>query len=166
MRIERVEYGHPDAVRLIAEVQQEYVVRYGGQDDTPVDPLMFAPPAGSFFVAYDEVDGVEQPAASGGWRRSTEVEYDGTRELAEVKRMYVVPAARGRGLARAVLAHLEADVAAHGAAAVILESGDKQPEAIALYLSAGYEPIPPFGYYKDSPSNRCFAKRVRATLSA
>ena len=52
LRIERVDYGHPDAMHLIEEVQAEYVVRYGGPDRTPLDPLMFAPPLGSFFVGY------------------------------------------------------------------------------------------------------------------
>ena len=55
MNIHRVGYGHPDAMRLIDEVQAEYVVRYGGPDETPLDPLMFEPPSGSFFVGY--VDG-------------------------------------------------------------------------------------------------------------
>ena len=48
LRIVPVEYGHPDALRLIEEVQQEYVVRYGSRDETPLDPLMFAPPVGSY----------------------------------------------------------------------------------------------------------------------
>ena len=42
LEIVRVGYGHPDAMLLIAEVQAEYVIRYGGPDDTPLDPLMFA----------------------------------------------------------------------------------------------------------------------------
>ena len=46
MRIEAVSYDHPEAVRLIAEVQQEYVSRYGGEDQSPVDPAEFAPPRG------------------------------------------------------------------------------------------------------------------------
>src|SRR5204862_11037 len=50
--IRRVGYGHPDALRLIDEVQAEYVVRYGGPDETPLDPLMFEPPTGSFFAGY------------------------------------------------------------------------------------------------------------------
>ena len=41
---------------------------------------------------------------------------------------------------------------------MILETGTAQPEAIALYSSSGYERIPPFGYYKDEPLNRCFGK--------
>ncbi len=154
----RVGYGHPDAVRLIEEVQGEYVRRYGGRDETPLDPLMFEPPEGSFFVGY--LDG--EPVATGAWRRSL-VEVFGTGRTAEIKRMYVAPAARGRGLARRMLAHLEADAAAYGAEAVVLETGLAQPEAIALYESSGYAPIPAFGFYRDAPLSRCYGKRLPTT---
>ena len=156
--IVRVGYGHPDAMLLIAEVQAEYVIRYGGPDHTPLDPLMFEPPAGSFFVGYVELDSVRQPVATGAWRRHDDVEAFGTRRTAEIKRMYVVPGARARGLARAMLAHLERTAAAAGAEAMILETGTAQPEAMALYESSGYTRIPSFGYYKDAPLNRCYAK--------
>ncbi|HEX6355517.1 GNAT family N-acetyltransferase [Actinophytocola sp.] len=139
MRIDVTAYDHPHAVALIAEVQQEYVVRYGGQDLTPVDPAQFAPPRGLFLIAY--VDDV--PAACGGWRAyETDV---------ELKRMFVKPEFRGRGLARAVLAELEQTALAAGYRRVILETGQRQPEAIALYTSAGYEPVPSFGYYASAP---------------
>jgi len=139
VRIEVLTYDHPDSVALIADVQQEYVVRYGGEDRTPVDPAQFSPPLGLFLVAY--VD--DEPAACGGWRvHDTDV---------ELKRMYVRPAFRGRGLARAVLAELERTAAAAGYARLVLETGDRQPEAIALYTSAGYTPVPRFGYYAGKP---------------
>ncbi len=158
-RIERVGLGHPDALLLVEEVQQEYVVRYGGRDDTPLDPLMFEPPSGSFFVGYlDDV-----PVASGAWRRRGDVEAFGVTVTAEVKRMYVSPSARGRGLARAVLAHLESTAAAGGARAMVLETGTAQPEAIALYESSGYTRIADFGHYAWSPSSRCFGKPLAGT---
>ena len=149
-------YGHPDAMLLIDEVQAEYVVRYGGPDRTPLDPLMFEPPTGSFFVGYLPSNSL--PVASGAWRSHDDVEVFGTRRTAEVKRMYVAPPARARGLARLMLAHLERTAADIGAEAMILETGTAQPEAIALYSSSGYEPIPAFGYYRDQPLNRCFGK--------
>jgi len=155
--IERVGYGHPDALLLVEEVQAEYVRRYGGRDRTPLDPLMFEPPDGSFFVGY-----LEGPVATGAWRRSP-VEALGTSRTVEVKRMYVAPAARGQGLARRMLAHLEADAAAYGAEAVVLETGLAQPEAIALYESSGYTRIPGFGYYRDAPLSRCYARRLPST---
>lgn len=153
-RIDRVGFGHPDALRLIEAVQEEYVARYGGRDDTPLDPLMFEPPAGSFYVGY--ADGV--PVVSGAWRRRGDVDVFGTTETAEIKRMYVAPPARGRGLARAMLTHLETAAARAGARVMVLETGTAQPEAIALYESSGYTRIDGFGHYRWSPENRCFAK--------
>ena len=138
MQIKQVGYGDTDASRLVAEVQQEYVVRYGGPDGTPVDPAEFTPPSGLFLVGY--LDGV--PVACGGWRSHG--------DDAEIKRMYVVPAARHRGLARQLLAELERAAAAAGHHRTILESGSAQPEAIALYRSSGYTPIAPFGHYADA----------------
>jgi hypothetical protein len=59
-----------------------------------------------------------------------------------------------------VLATLEQTAAVAGARAMVLETGDAQPEAIALYTSSGYTAIPSFGHYRWSPQNRCFAKRL------
>ena len=158
--IERVDYGHPDAMRLIDEVQQEYVTRYGGPDESPIDPLMFAPPEGSFFVGYLPLaDGGRDAVATGAWRRSG-VEACGTTATAEIKRMYVAPRAQRSGHARRMLAHLEATAREAGFEALVLETGERQPEAIALYLSCGYELIEPFGYYRDSPVCRCFARSL------
>lgn len=144
---------HPDAQRLVEEVQAEYVARYGGPDQTPIDPTMFDPPAGAFYVGY--LDG--RPVATGAWRRSR-VAALGTTATAEIKRMYVVPDARGAGHARRMLAHLEQGAASAGAAAMILETGTAQPEAIALYESSGYTRVPGFGHYRNSPLSRCFGK--------
>ena len=148
MRIEAVSYDHPEAVRLIAEVQQEYVSRYGGEDQSPVNPAEFAPPRGLFLVGYDGTAGV----ACGGWRTHG--------AGAEIKRMYVTRAARRRGLARLMLAELERTARAAGHRRVILETGSKQPEAIALYRSAGYTEIPAFGYYACSPHSMHLGKEL------
>lgn len=156
MEIRRVGYDHPDAVRLIALVQQEYVARYGDQDTAPIDRDEFNGPAGSFYVGY--VDAV--PVATGAWRRSG-VPALGTEATAEIKRMYVVPDAQRRGFARQMLAHLEADATAAGFEGLVLETGSMQPEAIALYESSGYVPIPKFGYYSCSPESRSFGKLLR-----
>ena len=155
LRLVRVDYGDADAVRLVADVQAEYVLRYGSQDDSPLDPTMFEPPVGSFYVGYLG----DEPVVTGAWRRS-EVRVFDTDRTAEVKRMYVAPGARGRGLARQVLHHLEECAAAAGYEALVLETGIKQPEAIALYESSGYVRVPGFGYYRDSPLSRCFARRI------
>ena len=155
-RIVRVPITHPDAAALVEEVQQEYVARYGGRDETPLEPTYFDPPQGAFFVGYLD----DRPVATGAWRRRHDVVVGGSSETAEVKRMYVVPAVRGRGLARAMLAHLEATAREAGAEAMVLETGLAQPEAIALYESSGYAPIPGFGFYRDAPLSQCFARRL------
>ena len=157
LRIQQRGFAHPDALILIDQVQQEYVARYGGRDDTPLDPAMFEPPSGSFFVAYR----LDQPVASGAWRRRDDVPALGSRVTAEIKRMYVAPVARGAGVARQMLAHLERTAALGGAEVAILETGTMQPEAMALYESSGYVAIPGFGYYRDSPLSRCYAKDLR-----
>ncbi len=143
VRIDVLPYDHPDAGPLIGEVQQEYVVRYGDEDRTPVDPAQFAPPHGLFLVGY--LDG--RPVACGGWR--VHPGPDGPE--AELKRMYVTPAARGRGVARALLAELERTALDAGYSRMVLETGRRQPEAIALYRSAGYAEVASFGYYADEP---------------
>jgi ribosomal protein S18 acetylase RimI-like enzyme len=74
--------------------------------------------------------------------------------------MYVAPAARGLGVARRMLARLEDTAAVAGAAAMILETGTAQPEAITLYESSGYARIESFGHYKESPENRCYGRRL------
>ena len=154
LRLERVEFGHPDAGRLIEAVQQEYVVRYGGEDATPLEPDMFLPPRGSFYVGYlDDV-----PVASGAWRRREDVEALGSTHTAEIKRMYVAPEVRGHGFARAMLANLEATAREAMAEVAILETGTLQPEAIALYESSGYVEIEKFGFYCSAPESRCFGK--------
>lgn len=155
-----VSFDHPDAVRLISEVQAFYRMRYGDEDATPVDPAEFAAPLGFFTVGY--VDGT--PVACGGWRAGEDPQLrDGD---AEVKRMYVADAHRGRGYARAVLGELERTAAAAGRRRAVLETGTRQPEAIALYLACGYTPIPPFGAYRCAPGSRCYAKALTVDAPA
>ncbi|MEV7177546.1 GNAT family N-acetyltransferase [Kitasatospora sp. NPDC093679] len=147
-------YGHPDAAKLAAEVQQEYVRRYGDVDQTSMHEDHFDPPGGLFVVGY--LDG--EPVACGGWR-AKEADADGLRAGdAELKRMYVVERARGRGLARALLRHLESTARGAGRTRLVLETGTEQPEAIALYASEGYLPITKFGFYKHSEQSVCMGK--------
>lgn len=154
----RVPITHPDAERLIEEVQGYYVTLYGGRDESPIAPGYFDPPEGSFFVGYL----AGEPVATGAWRMRPDVGAEfGWPRPAEIKRMYVVPGAQRRGLARVMLARLEATAAAAGATHMILETGAPQTSAIALYTSSGYARVTPFGHYRWSEANRCFAKELR-----
>ena len=154
MDISQRSFGDAVVQALVAELQQEFVVRYGGPDETPLEGAMFDPPGGAFLLGTLG----SRPVAMGGWRRRPDVAALGGTVAAEIKRMYVVPAARGRGLARAVLAALEESARSAGADVMVLETGMRQPEAIALYESSGYVPVEGFGYYKDSPTVRYFGK--------
>jgi GNAT superfamily N-acetyltransferase len=149
MNVSVARLDDPVVKDLIELIQGEYVVRYGGPDDAPIDAEEFAPPRGLFLLAT--IDG--DPAGCGGWRDLG----DGR---AEIKRMFTVAALRNRGVARAVLAELERTAAAAGIRDVVLETGAVQPEAIALYQSTGYDPIDGFGYYAGRPLSRAFGKRL------
>ncbi|WP_200216084.1 GNAT family N-acetyltransferase [Micromonospora coerulea] len=81
-------------------------------------------------------------------------------DTGELKRMYVRPAYRGRGIARQLLAALEELAFQRGHTVVCLETGTYLPAAIGLYTSCGYEPIPVYGEYVHNPYSVCFAKRL------
>jgi GNAT superfamily N-acetyltransferase len=147
IEIRPARFDEPAVQKLITEALAELSRRYGGSgDDTPVAPEEFTPPAGGFFVAYAG----EEPLGCAGWRAHG--------PDAELKRMFTVPAARGRGVGRRVLAAIEESARENGRKRVILETGDKQPEAIAMYLRCGYERIEDFGYYAGEEGVRSFAR--------
>ncbi|MGY1730779.1 GNAT family N-acetyltransferase [Geodermatophilus sp. SYSU D01045] len=152
-RLRAVPYDDPLARDLVGRVQQEYVVRYGGPDGAVVDPAEFVPPAGLFLVA--EVDG--EPAGCGAWRRHTEGD-DPT--VVEVKRVYVVPRFRRRGLAQVLVTALEDSARGSGYRSVVLNSGDRQPEALALYGAMGYTPVPGYGIYAGEAGAVFLGRRI------
>ncbi|MGW1375300.1 GNAT family N-acetyltransferase [Streptomyces sp. NPDC002446] len=165
MEIRPVRYDHPDAVALDALVQQEYARRYDGDGDmTPLDPEMFSPPHGVYLIAYEG----ERALATGGWRVQDDTAKGYAAGDAEIKRMFVVPEARGRGLARRILDLLEADARAAGRSRMVLETGTKQPEALELYASCGYALVAAsekFGLYRMHEESRCMVKALTLTLT-
>lgn len=147
-------FDSPDVVRLAQAQQAEMLALYGegGNDIGPTrEASQFEPPDGVFLVVRDDAG---EPVACGGV-----VRFDKTR--AELKRMYVLPNARGRGLGRLVLQHLEYEARRLRYAGVLLETGDRSVEALALYESSGYEPIPCYGVYAHRGLSRCFEKRLQ-----
>lgn len=147
--VRALSYQDPVVRALEAELQQEYVERYGGHDETPVDDGQFNPPEGLFLVGFIG----SEPVASGGFRKFD----DG---VAEIKRMYVTHHHRREGIARLMLDELESRAAAAGYARTVLMTGLAQPEAIALYESSGYQPVEPFGIYATSKLVRCYRKTL------
>jgi GNAT superfamily N-acetyltransferase len=140
----------PAVRRLLVEVLDELSERYGGSgDDTPIAADDFTPPNGAFFVA--SVDGGPLVGCA-GWRRHG--------ADAELKRMFTSKEMRGRGLARRMLATIEESARAAGCRRVVLETGDRQPEAIGLYESAGYERIDDFGFYRGYPGVLSYARSI------
>lgn len=139
VRLRAVPYEDPEAQLLVERVQQEYVQRYGGRDDAVVDPAEFRLPEGLFLIA--DVGGVA--AGCGAWR----VHAPGA---VEIKRMYTDPAWRRLGLAALIVHVLEETAAAAGHRSVVLNSGVRQPEALALYAALGYRPVPGYGIYAES----------------
>ncbi len=141
LRIVPSPYSDPAARQLIRAALADLGQRYGGEgDETPVEPAEFEPPAGVFLVAWQG----EVAVGCGGWRSHG----DG---IAEMKRMYTAPWARRSGVARALLAAIEQDAWRAGRHRVILECGDRQPEALSLYEKYGYQRIPNYGFYAAEP---------------
>lgn len=139
---------------LVQQLQGEYLVRYGGIDETPIAAAEFVPPRGDFLVAWAE----DTPVGCGGWR--VLAADPGT---AEIKRTYVVPSARRFGVGRRLLAALEVSAGRAGLRRVLLETGERQPEAIGLYAAMGYRPVPAFGHYVDDPESVYLGKQLCGT---
>lgn len=150
-----VPYDDPTAQLLVAELGEDISRRYGGGDATPVDGSQFDPPHGTFVVVSD----ARGPIACAGLRTHHDAAHPDAR-IAELKRMFVRAERRREGHARRLLTALEDHARSRGFTRLILETGTEQPEAIAMYEAAGYSPIPGFGFYKDEPENRCYAKEL------
>jgi GNAT superfamily N-acetyltransferase len=149
MTINAIDPASSDAMALMAELDQELIVRYPEQPPHGIDCLDFKRHGGYFVVAREHDDLL----ACGAFRPLDE-------SCAEIKRMYVRASARRRGAARMILRHLEEEIRKRKYRSIVLETGRGQPEAIALYESEGYFPIPPYLYYVGNPISRCYAKRA------
>lgn len=147
--VERADILSGEARRLIEALNAELSSRYpeAGATHFRLDPNEVTPGRGAFLVARR----AGRPVGCGAVRR---IEAG----IGEVKRMYVSPEARSGGVGRAVLAALETEARALGLVRLVLETGRRQPEAIALYERAGFARIPAFGEYVHSPLSVCMAK--------
>ena len=132
---------------MLTALDDDLDERYGGGTPVAADAEEFEPPDGTFLIAY--VDGT--PLACAGYRR-----YDDA--TAELKRMYVRPEGRRKGLAKTLLVELEQLAAAAGYRQMWLETGTPQHEAMDLYSASGYERIAPFGQFAWAPDQRCYGK--------
>jgi len=141
MEFRHVDASQPPASDLLEAMITELVPHYGRIDrpGMPVaGPEQFAPPRGAFLVGYDD-DG--RPVCGGGLKALGD-------DVVEIKRMYVVPQARGKGLARVLLAALEDAARELGYTRARLDTGPMQPEAEHVYRTSGYVEI---GNFNDNP---------------
>ena len=141
-------FDAPDSRALRSELNADLMERYAAD----VEPG-FKPSAWDVAVFLVARDGAGEPLGCGALRGLG----DGA---AEIKRMYVRPQARGTGVARRLLAALEEEARSRGFGVIRLETGTRQPEAMALYASAGYTQIEGFGDYAGHPASRCFERRL------
>ena len=177
LELRREPFDGAAAVRLVADLTADLTRRYAEDDEPPLcslpadeqaarraaeaeeeaayaaelAPLDVAPPHGAFLVAH--LDGTA--VGCGGVRRHEQ-------GVGEIKRLWVDPAARGRGVAKALVAQLEEEALRLGYRAVVLETGLRQPEAIGLYESLGYGRRPLYGRYRDSPLSVCLGRDLGA----
>jgi putative acetyltransferase len=140
----------PDIRAKLAEADAFYASLYPAEFNYLLDIASLKAPGVSFHVARDTGGALLGFGAvvlqEDGW--------------AEIKRMYIDPAARGRGVGRAVLAALETHARARGAWRSRLETGNQQPPALALYRSFGYAECGPFGGYADDPVSIFMAREL------
>jgi putative acetyltransferase len=148
LTIEAVDIRSGDALNLIARLDDELTRRYGDVQGQSGAANTLADHA-TFLVA--SLDG--RPVGCGAFRPMGGM-------AVEIKRMFVEPDCRGRGLARRLLAELEERARRAGYSLARLETGVRQPEAIRLYESAGYRRIPSYGTYAGNADSACFEKSL------
>lgn len=144
--LREVAWDHADSVALRSAQRAELTERYGTPDSEP-GPAPTANDVDYLVVAYRD----DQPVGCGALRPIDE-------SHGEVKRMFVAPAHRGTGVSTTILAQLETVARSRGWTRLVLETGDRQPDAIRFYEREGYARIPNFGYYADSEASVCFGK--------
>jgi len=140
-----------NARALIGRLDAELTAQYPEEGATHfrLDEDEVAPGRGAFLIAWRG----DVPLGCGAVRKRDDTTF-------ELKRMFVAPEARGAGVGRALLAALEREAVALGAHRLVLETGTRQAEALALYRRAGFTGIDRFGEYVSSPLSVCLEKRL------
>ncbi len=150
LAVAEVDPSSSEATELMAALDRDLNALYPGLEIHGIDAANFRQSGGVFLIGC-----VDNIAVACGALRPM----DGGD--VEVKRMYVRDTHRKRGFGRAMLAALEEIAARRGHRTIRLETGHRQPEAIALYESAGYHRIPCYGAHAPDPDSRCFEKTLR-----
>lgn len=146
--LKRTDANDPDFIELVRLLDAELAVR-DGEDHAFYNQFNKITLIRHAVVAY-----LDDRAVGCGALKPLEA------DVMEVKRMFVLPEARGRGIASKVLSELERWAIELGMRACCLETGQNQPEAIALYQKCGYQRIPNYGQYSGVYNSVCFQKRL------
>lgn len=146
--IRELAWDDPRGEELRTAQRAELTIRYETPDSEP-GPAPTAADIALFLVAFDG----DEAIACGGLRPIDDT-------YGEVKRMYVLPNRRGSGVSTAVLRALEDAARSRGWDRLVLETGERQPDAIRFYEREGYTRIPNFGHYVDSVISICYAKAL------
>jgi putative acetyltransferase len=148
VRLTRTTSNDPDFRKLVSQLDADLRDRNGDMMDI-YDQHNVIEKNDTVVVAYLD----DEPAGCGCFKP-----YDAG--AVEVKRMFVRPDARGNGISKMVLSELETWAHSLGYKYTVLETGEKQVEALSLYPKSGYLPIPKYGPYVDLPDSICFRKAL------
>ena len=163
IRLERVDWLDLRAVALRAAMDDESGALYADvtaalprRDRVTFARALEVDPADvvATVIAVDDQSGQATPVGHAGLKRL----HDDLAGALEVKKVVVSPERRGEGISRLLMVELESIARAFGAARLVLQTGDRQPAAVALYEKLGYEPMPAFGGYEIFPPSLHYAK--------
>lgn len=158
--IRPVSADDPDALHFAQALHDEMVIRY--EDPDPCGGPGPLDPRARWIVLCDDSGGA---IGLGAVQPLVHTVANAAGDEGEIKRVFIAEHARGHGASHLLMAALETAALDAGWVRLRLETGLRQPEALALYARNGWEPIPAYGQYKDSPDSRCFAKDLRGTQS-
>lgn len=148
IRLVKIDSSHIDFKSLVQFLDQDLAIRDGADH--------------GFYAQFNKIDNIqhcivayenEQPVGCGAIKAFGP-------DAMEVKRMYVLPSHRGKSIAQQILSALETWAKEMGMQKTVLETGQKQPEAIALYFKSGYQRIPNYGQYIGIENSWCFEKQL------
>ena len=149
IRLIRTNSENDDFVELVKHLDADLAQRDGADH--------------SFYAQFNKIDTIKHAIVA--YQDDTPVGCGAIKEYSpdtmEIKRMYTLPEARGQGVASSVLGELERWAYELGYEKCILETGKKQPEAIALYKKKKYQIIPNYGQYADVQDSVCFEKNLK-----
>lgn len=155
LRWEATGWDDPRVAALREEMDLEIRPRYAAAH---ADGASYPPPPEPDEILVAWVGLVDDaPAATASLRR---LDVPGEPLRHEVKRVFIGAAHRRRGLAAQVLALVESSARAAGVTELVLQTGDRQPEAEALYVREGWHPVPAYPPYDALTHSRCYAKTL------